>query len=355
MKPESFVERDDVERDDVERDDVEHGVQTMTARLFRGESVAEVDSAARVLLEGGLVAIPTETVYGLGADASNPSAVARVFAVKGRPTGHPLIVHVADLDHARLLSSAWSASAEVLGRTFWPGPLSVLTAKSTIVSSVVTGARPTVVVRVPRHPATLRLLVRLHDAGSCGLAAPSANRFGSISPTTAQHVLSDIGEEIDAVLDGGPCSVGLESTIVDCTTAKARILRPGAVTHEAVSSSLAEHGIATEERQVSTNSSDDSSAIAPGMLRSHYAPSTRLEVFESDGHLAEARNRHAAAGRTVAIVPRPADDFEYSRSLYSMLRDCDDRRADVILAVLPLDEGVGTAIRDRLLRASADR
>lgn len=333
---------------------VERDGHTVTAKLLGANDEADFESAVRILLEGGLVAIPTETVYGLGADASNPEAVARVFAAKGRPANHPLIVHVADLERARMLSSDWSASAEVLGRTFWPGPLSILTPKSEVVPLDVTGGRATVVIRVPRHPATLRLLTELHAAGSCGLAAPSANRFGEVSPTTARHVMTDLGGKIDAILDGGACEVGLESTIVDCSADPADILRPGAITRHNVASTLAEHGIGVTSR-THAERSQDTNAIAPGMLRSHYAPSTRLEVFETDVLLLAARQSHESAGRSVEVVPRPPDDFEYSRSLYAMLRECDARRADVMLAVLPADEGLGTAIRDRLLRASADR
>lgn len=327
----------------------------MTTRLLHADDHGDIEHAAQLLIAGGLVAVPTETVYGLGADASNPVAVARIFAVKGRPANHPLIVHVADLDHARRLSSDWSASAEVLGRTYWPGPASVLTPRSAVVPLEVTGGRQTVVVRVPRHPGTLQLLSRLHDLGSCGLAAPSANRFGAISPTTAEHVMTDLAGDIDAVLDGGPCDVGLESTIIDCTGDMAVILRPGAITHDAVSSALAEHGIAVTKRQGQDGESNDAAAMAPGLLRSHYAPSTRLEVFESDAELVEARRRHEDRGLKVVVVPRPVDDFDYSRSLYAALRECDGRNGDVMLALLPEDDGLGTAIRDRLLRASAER
>lgn len=327
----------------------------MTTRLLHAENDGDIEDAAQLLMAGGLVAVPTETVYGLGADASNPVAVARIFAVKGRPANHPLIVHVADLDHARRLSSAWSASAEVLGRTYWPGPVSVLTPRSAVVPLEVTGGRATVVVRVPRHPATLRLLSRLHDLGSSGLAAPSANRFGAISPTTAEHVMTDLAGDIEAVLDGGPCDVGVESTIIDCTGDTAVILRPGAITHDTVSSTLAEHGIAVVKRQGGNEQRDEAAAIAPGMLRSHYAPSTRLEVFETDTELVEARRRHEDRDLKVVVVPRPVDDFDYSRELYAALRECDGQHGDVILALLPEDDGIGTAIRDRLLRASAER
>ena len=320
----------------------------MRTELLDGTSEHDVANAVRMILAGGLVAVPTETVYGLGADASNDRSVARVFGVKGRPPTHPLIVHVADAAHARALASRWTAAAEVLARTFWPGPLSLLVERAESVSDAVTGGRDTVVVRVPDNAATLRFLSGLHAGGSIGLAAPSANRFGAISPTSARHVLDDFDGEIEAVLDGGPCSVGVESTIVDCRGTDVVVLRPGGLPTEAITETLHEHGIT-----VGRSSADD--AIAPGMLRSHYAPRKRLEVF---GTLAELLARHdalVATGTKVSVVDHPEDVFEYSRGLYSSLRTCDADASDVILALLPADRGLGDAVRDRLLKASADR
>ena len=320
----------------------------MRTELLDGSSAPDVSTAVRILLAGGLVAVPTETVYGLGADASNDGSVAKVFAVKGRPSTHPLIVHVADAAHARALASRWTAAAEVLSRTFWPGPLSLLVERAESVPDAVTGGRDTVVVRVPDSAATLRVLSGLHAGGSIGLAAPSANRFGAISPTSARHVLDDFNGEIEAVLDGGSCGVGVESTIVDCRGTDVIVLRPGGLPTEAIAEALHDHGI-------TVGRASGSEAIAPGMLRSHYAPRKRLEVFGALVDLLARRDALEAAGTKVSVVEHPDDVFEYSRGLYTSLRTCDADESDVILALLPAGGGLGEAVRDRLLKASADR
>ncbi len=321
--------------------------------------VASVDddvvAAVELLSSGRLVAVPTETVYGLGADASNEEAVRAIFNAKGRPQTHPLILHTADVDHARRLSRNWTPAAEVLAREFWPGPLSILTERSKIVSHAVTGGRDTVVLRVPDHPATLRILNALHERGSVGLAAPSANKFGSVSPTTAAHVLADLDTRIDAVLDGGPCHVGIESTIVDCTNEPAVVLRPGGIAIEAVAGSLAEHGLSVVLSDDIAGTIDSDGAIAPGMLRSHYAPKTRLLVFETQTQLEDACRVIEMRGQHVTVLPYENDPYEYSRRLYSSLRRCDDCGADVIVALLPRPTGLGVAVRDRLFKASAQR
>ena len=188
----------------------------------------DIDRALEILRNGGLVALPTETVYGLAADASQKEAVTRIFTVKGRPNNHPLIVHVGSIDSARPWSSSWTQSAELLGTTYWPGPLSVVVEKSPDVLVAVTGGHQTVALRVPGHLMAIELLTRL----SGGLAAPSANKFGKVSPTTAQHVWDDLGTSVDYILDGGPCEVGIESTIVDCSTGIPVVLRPGGISTE---------------------------------------------------------------------------------------------------------------------------
>lgn len=312
-------------------------------------------TAVELLSSGRLVAVPTETVYGLAADASNDTAVRAIFSAKGRPQTHPLILHAADVEHARLLSRNWTPAAEVLARNCWPGPLSILTERSENVSRLVTGGRDTVVLRVPDHPATLRLLHELHERGSDGIAAPSANKFGSISPTTAAHVLADLDTRIDAVLDGGPCRVGIESTIVDCTHEPAVILRPGGIAVETIAAFLAEHGLAVVLADDIAGSLDSAGAIAPGMLRSHYAPRTRLLVFETQSQLDDARRAAETRGQRVTVLPYDDDAYEYSRRLYSSLRQCDNGGADVIVALLPRPTGLGAAVRDRLLKAAAQR
>jgi tRNA threonylcarbamoyl adenosine modification protein (Sua5/YciO/YrdC/YwlC family) len=221
----------------------------MQTRLLDAHAPRDVDVAVAILVDGGLVGIPSETVYGLAANASLPEAVRRVFAAKGRPADHPLILHVSDIAHARAASSDWTEAAEILARTFWPGPLTVIVTKSEGVDPVVTGGQDSVALRVPGHDVFLDVLRKLSDLGSIGIAAPSANRFGHVSPTTAQHVLDDLDGVIDGVLDGGSASIGVESTIVDCTVSPPRVLRPGGIPTEDIDLALemAGHRV-TDER-----------------------------------------------------------------------------------------------------------
>jgi len=223
--------------------------------------VSDVDQALAVLRAGGLVAIPTETVYGLAADASNADAVHRIFAVKGRPVDHPVIVHIADPAEMGAWASSVPRSAALLGDACWPGPLTLLVPRGPNVLDAVTGGRSTVGLRVPAHPLTLELLHRFDG----GLAAPSANRFGRVSPTTADHVRADLGDDVDFVLDGGPSPIGVESTIVDCTVDPPQVLRPGAITADEVAALL----------RMPLGAADGPSR-APGMLASHYAPRCRV-------------------------------------------------------------------------------
>jgi L-threonylcarbamoyladenylate synthase len=313
---------------------------------------ADIARAAHALRRGGLVAFPTETVYGLGADADNPAALARLYAVKGRPGDHPVIVHVGK--PARL--SEWAAhvpdAARRLGEAFWPGPLTVVVRRAARVLDAVTGGGDTVGVRVPDQPVALALL----RAFGGGVAAPSANRFGHVSPTTAGDVRADLGDDVDVVVDDGPCAVGVESTIVDCTADEPVILRPGGVTRERLEQVLG--------REVGVRR--DGLVRAPGMLKSHYAPeATVLVVARED--LADRAAALIAAGREVAVLaagPRvplpaavvvldaPADDDDYARVLYARLREVDRRGVDVLLAVAPPDAGLGAAVGDRLRRAA---
>jgi L-threonylcarbamoyladenylate synthase len=295
--------------------------------------VSDIDRALAVLHAGGLVAIPTETVYGLAADASNAAAVERIFSVKARPPHHPLIVHIA----AAELLGDWAAmippAAGVLADACWPGPLTLLVPRASHVLDVVTGGLSTVGVRVPAHPMTLELLQRFGG----GLAAPSANRFGRISPTTADHVRADLGTDVDFVLDGGPCPVGVESTIVDCTVDPPQVLRPGGISADEVTSLLnLTLGAATGPSR------------APGMLASHYAPRSRVLLADS------AADAHAmAAANPGAEVLADDDLVHYAHSLFARLRDADDRGVQIVIAVLPPPVGLGHAIRDRLTKAAA--
>jgi L-threonylcarbamoyladenylate synthase len=310
--------------------------------------------AVEVLRAGGLVAFPTETVYGLGADASNADAVRRLFAVKGRPPSHPVIAHLGK--HANLDDWAVEVSehARALATGCWPGPCTIVVRRKpgTIVDEV-TGGRDTVGLRVPDHPLTLELL----DEFGGALAAPSANRFGRVSPTTAAHVRADLGDDVDVVLDGGPCAVGVESTIVDCTSETPAILRLGGVP------------VATIERIIGMSLAlrTEGEVAAPGTLEAHYAPRARVEIVDADD-LARRAGELAAAGSRVGILGAPRgtvlshestvlatfrDLDDYARGLYQRLRDADAQHVDVVLAVPPPDEGVGQAVRDRLRRAAA--
>jgi len=296
--------------------------------------VSIVDEAVEVLRAGGLVGMPTETVYGLAGDASNDAAVRRIFAVKGRPADHPLIVHLADVESITDWAASVPPAALVLVAACWPGPLTVLVPAADRVSRLVTGGRNTVGLRIPAHPVALELLERFGG----GVAAPSANRFGHVSPTTAQHVLDDLGTDVDVVLDGGPCPVGVESTIVDCTTPVPQILRPGGIPNEHIAALLG-----GELHQPSGPSR------APGMLASHYAPRARVILAESTAEAAALLAEHTDA----CVVDGTADLPMYAQQLYALLRDADAAGASTVIAVMPPAAGLGHAIRDRLHKAAA--
>lgn len=298
----------------------------------------DVGRAVAAIESGGLVAIPTETVYGLAADASDADAVRRIFAVKGRPSDHPLIVHLASEEELWRWAAAVPASARVLGAAAWPGPLTVIVPRADHVLDAVTGGRDTVGLRIPAHAMTLELLHRV----GVGLAAPSANRFGAVSPTTAEHVAADLGRFLDpsrdVILDGGPCPVGVESTIVDCVASPPQILRAGGIPSEDIVRLLS--GQVTDARGPSR---------ASGMLASHYAPSARVVLVDS---AAEAR-RLAGSTPHSEVLDRTDDLIAYAHQLYSTLREADRRGVGTIIAVLPPAEGLGHAIRDRLTKAAA--
>lgn len=294
--------------------------------------MSDIDEALRVLRAGGLVAIPTETVYGLAADASNPDAVRRIYAVKGRPVEHPLIVHVAGADRLVDWSSSIPPTAAVLADACWPGPLTLLVPRAAHVLDLVTGGLPTVGVRVPAHPLTLELLTRFDG----GLAAPSANRFGRVSPTTADHVRADLGSDVDFVLDGGACPIGVESTIVDCTVDPPQVLRPGGIPTEHIAMLLDDVLGAT-----------GGPSRAPGMLASHYAPRCRVLLAGTDDDAAVL-----AAANPGAEILADDDLVRFAHTLYARLRDADDRGVGTVIGVLPPPVGLGHAIRDRLTKAA---
>lgn len=317
-----------------------------------------ITAAVDVLHAGGLVAFPTETVYGLGADATNPAAVARLFRVKRRPRTHPVIVHIARPSDLDTLALDVSTDARRLARACWPGPLTVVLRRSRgAICDAVTGGADTVGVRVPDHPVAQELLASFGRP----IAAPSANRFGRVSPTTAAHVRADLGDDVAVVLDGGAAAVGIESTIVDCTSAEVRVLRPGGVAREELEAVLGS--------SVADAADDSTGPSAPGRLASHYAPDVRVVV--ADGADASARACRLAldAGQRcgilaladaapdetpagVMMLAAPADTDEYARVLYARLREADAAGLDVLVVRLPPPGGRSVAIRDRLERAS---
>ncbi len=302
-------------------------------------TTADIPRAVALLRDGGLVVFPTETVYGLGADASNPTALRRLFAVKGRPVHHPVIVHLASAETIDDWASEVPDEARVLTDRFWPGPLTVILRRSARVLDEVTGGLPTVGLRVPAAPVALDLLA----AFGGGLAAPSANRFGHVSPTTAQSVIDELGDAVDLVLDGGPCRVGVESTIVELTGEAPTVLRPGAVT------------VAQLERALGRSvRPPEGPSRAPGMLPSHYAPNAAVEIVAAEALAARTEELRQQGRRVVTIVPSADLDTD-AHTLYARLREADARGADVILAVLPEDEGIGAAIADRLRKAAGPR
>jgi len=320
-------------------------------------SGTDIAYAAGILRGGGLVAFPTETVYGLGADASSPAAVARIFAVKGRPTAHPLIVHLASAAQLDTWAASPGPEAHALAAAFWPGPLTLITRRAPHVIDDVTGGAATVGLRVPSHPMAQALLA----AFGGGIAAPSANRFGAVSPTTAAHVQADLGGDVDYILDGGECDVGVESTIVDVSGDVPAMLRPGGITREQLEAVLGRRlGAAT-------------ATPAPGTLASHYATRARV-IAVSAAELAAAVDEAAAvqadgvavlapravlAGRHfpagVAIAVLSDDPAAMAHELYAALRALDGGGVATIVAALPPDTGIGAAVADRLRRAAGPR
>jgi L-threonylcarbamoyladenylate synthase len=305
-----------------------------------------VDAAAN-LLAGGLVAFPTETVYGLGADASNAAAVARIYSVKGRPADHPLIVHVASMDGLGDWAADVPGYAISLARDFWPGPMTLVVRRSALAGDFVTGGQDTVGVRVPNHPVALGLLEAFARAGGKGVAAPSANRFGNVSPTTAQAVSDELADYLadgDQILDGGACAVGVESTIIDCTGDVPKILRPGAITAQMIQKCTGLEVIGVvEETEIRVS----------GSLDSHYAPVATVVLDQSpvagQGFIAMA---DVVAADGVVRLAAPQTHEEFARVLYSALRAADERGLATVVVQQPAGDGIAIAIRDRLKRAA---
>jgi L-threonylcarbamoyladenylate synthase len=321
--------------------------------LSKCTATAMVDAAAN-LLAGNLVAFPTETVYGLGADACNADAVARIYSAKGRPADHPLIVHVGSIDALGDWAADVPGYAIPLARDFWPGPMTLIMKRSGLAGDFVTGGQDTVGVRVPDHPVALGLLEAFARAGGKGVAAPSANRFGNVSPTTAQAVADELSGylgEADQILDGGPCEVGVESTIIDCTGDRPRILRPGAVTIAMIEEST---GLRVSDSAAADGSAVDAEEIrVSGSLDSHYAPVATVVLDQSpvagQGFIAMA---DVATPEGVVRLAAPKSDEEFARILYAALRAADEQGLQTVVVAQPAGDGIAIAIRDRLERSS---
>ena len=321
----------------------------MTGGEFVSNCTADaLASAAQLLKAGGLVAIPTETVYGLGADATNKDAVARIYNVKGRPADHPLIVHIHSMQSLGDWADEIPSYAISLARDFWPGPMTLVLKRSLLAEDFVTGGQPTVGLRVPDHVIALALLSAFAKISGKGIAAPSANRFGHVSPTTAQAVQDEIGDylnEKDLILDGGPSSVGVESTIIDCTSDAPRILRPGAITVEMIEEST---GLKVSRAETNIRVS--------GSLENHYAPNATVDLnrtpIPGEGFIALSDIQTPANVIRLA-APNSVEDF--ARLMYAALREADAQGLKSVVVAEPVGDGLALAIRDRLMRASKGR
>ena len=307
--------------------------------------MTDTSTAAQALKAGKLVAFPTETVYGLGADAENEMAVARIYEAKGRPADHPLIVHIASKAQLTDWASKVPAYASALADAYWPGPMTLILERSELAKDFVTGNQDSVGLRVPNHPVALELLKEFVQLGGKGVAAPSANRFGKVSPTTAKAVSDELGqflEPVDLILDGGSSEVGIESTIIDCRGAAPKILRPGSVTVEMI-----------EQVTNLVLDESESSLRVSGALENHYAPKARVVLDEpaasGDGFIAMS---NVETPQGVIRLAAPANLDEYARVLYQSLREADQQSLARVVAWQPTGNGIAIAIRDRLRRAS---
>jgi len=293
--------------------------------------------AVQILANGGLVAIPTETVYGLGAAINNEVAIAKIFEVKGRPQNHPLIVHLAHIDQLHLVAHNIHPDAIKLAHACWPGPLTLLLQRSENVSMSITGGRDTVAVRIPDNAFTQQLIINLGSP----IAAPSANRFGKVSPTTAQHVCDDLQNDIDLIVDDGASSIGVESTIIDFSVAPPQLLRPGGIPIEDIEQILGY-----------TIRDTDGISRASGMLQNHYQPSCNVLLVHTDSEAQQLKVSLVSQYQRVRILNRCDNLPVYATLLYSDLRQADTDRIEVLIAVLPENKGLGAAIRDRLTKAA---
>ena len=315
--------------------------------IISNPTQVEIKKAAQALKDGHLVAFPTETVYGLGADATNGKAVSHVYSVKGRPSDHPLIVHISSINQLDRWAVEIPEYAINLVKNYWPGPMTLILKRSVIAKDFITGGQDNVGVRVPKHPVALALLSEFESLGGYGIAAPSANRFGAVSPTAARAVKEEIEHYLqttDLILDGGQCLVGVESTIIDCTSDHPAILRPGAITAEMIEQ--------TTSFKIFSSISNFK-IRASGLLESHYSPKAKVilgaNAEPGDGFIAMA-NLPTPIG--AVRLARPQDIEQYAREFYSALREGDRRGLKKIVVVEPQGSGIAEAIRDRLYRAA---
>ena len=309
-----------------------------------------IKNAAVSLVEGNLVAFPTETVYGLGAAATNEDAIAHIYEVKGRPIGHPLIVHISSINQLEIWARDVPEYATKLARKFWPGPMTLILPRTELAKDFITGGQDNVAVRVPSNTIALALLNEFESLGGLGVAAPSANRFGKVSPTSAEAVSEELSNYLtstDLILDGGPCAVGVESSIINCTQDTPTILRPGAVTTEMIYKKI---GILVKQ------SNEDISEFkikAPGLLESHYAPTARvfLSINAQPGDGFIAYSSISTPTGTVRLAS-PKNNDEYANQIYQALRLADSKQLQRVVVIPPTNEGIGIAITDRLDKAA---
>lgn len=323
-----------------------------SVRVLNSSQIAQ---AVEVLRSGGLLGLPTETVYGLAAIAEDETAVKRIYYVKGRPLDHPVIVHIGTVEELDVWGTEISPQTRTLAGTFWPGPLTLVVKRKPIAGDWLTGGQETVALRMPAHPIAMEVLRELKT----GVAAPSANRFGSVSPTSASHVVSDLKDYLDssrdAVLDGGNCEVGVESTIVNCTLSHPKVLRPGAITQQDIDRAL----------KVSGNKEEISEIKAPGLLASHYAPNAKVLLAESEAEVISilenisgkefvgfiALEKISTPNGCIRLA-MPQNNIEYAQVLYQSLREADIQGLANVIAVFPSGDDISVAIRDRLTKAA---
>jgi L-threonylcarbamoyladenylate synthase len=324
-------------------------IELMSGGQFVSKCTADaITRAAQQLKAGSLVALPTETVYGLGADATNAAAVARIYEVKGRPADHPLIVHLSEMADISEWADEIPEYAIALARKYWPGPMTLIFTRSSLAQNFITGGQESVGLRVPDHVVALALLTEFKKLGGKGIAAPSANRFGHVSPTSAEAVSAELADYLvdgDLILDGGPSQVGVESTIIDCTGSAPRILRPGAITEAMITQTTGLH-LTESETDIRVS----------GSLENHYSPAATValdcEPEPGDGFIALAS---VPTPDGVVRLASPANNEEFARVLYAALRSADERSLSRVVVHQPSGDDISVAIRDRLLRASRGR